>query len=122
MRKGMRRFKFIYLILLLPILVGCNNGAPKQIQEYDSIPSLANDSSYKAGDEKPSQQTAGEKPKQQTGSKSLKPHSDSYEEGYQDGEAAAEEDRLIGKPGMQSGDEDYEDDEDYEEGYDDGYE
>lgn len=118
----MRRFKFIYLILLLPILVGCNNSTPKQVQACDSIPSLAKDSSYKAGDEKPSQQTAGEKPNQQTGSISLKPHSDSYEEGYQDGEAAAEEDRLIGKPGMQSGDEDYEDDEDYEEGYDDGYE
>lgn len=118
----MRRFKFIYLILLLPILVGCNNSMPKLVQACDSIPSLANDSSYKAGDEKPSQQTVGEKPKQQTGSISLKPNSDSYEEGYQDGEAAAEEDRLIGKPGMQSGDEDYEDDEDYEEGYDDGYE
>ena len=45
---------------------------------------------------------------------------ESYEEGYIDGEAAAEEDRLAGHPGMQIGADD--DEEDYEDGYDDGYE
>ena len=45
---------------------------------------------------------------------------ESYEEGYIDGEAAAEEDRLAGHPGMQVGADD--DEEDYEDGYDDGYE
>ena len=45
---------------------------------------------------------------------------DSYDDGYLDGEAMAEEDRLAGKPGMQVGMDD--DDEDYEEGFDDGYE
>ena len=44
---------------------------------------------------------------------------DSYNDGYLDGEAMAE-DRLAGKPGMQVGMDD--DDEDYEEGFDDGYE
>ena len=48
------------------------------------------------------------------------PPTDSYDDGYQDGEAMAEEDRLAGKPGMQVGMDD--DDEDYEDGYDDGYE
>jgi hypothetical protein len=46
---------------------------------------------------------------------------DRYDDGLLDGEAAAEEDRLAGKPGMQVGDEDDEDDEDYDDGYDDGY-
>lgn len=45
--------------------------------------------------------------------------SEAYEEGYEDGMAAAEEDRLAGRPGMQIGDEG--DDDDYDEGYDDGY-
>ena len=45
---------------------------------------------------------------------------DSYDDGYLDGEAMAEEDRMAGKPGMQVGMDD--DDEDYEEGFDDGYE
>jgi len=44
---------------------------------------------------------------------------DRYDEGLLDGEAAAEEDRLAGRPGMQIGDED--DEEDYDDGYDDGY-
>ena len=44
---------------------------------------------------------------------------DSYDDGYLDGEAMAEEDRLAGKPGMQVGMDD--DDEDYEDGFDDGY-
>ena len=48
------------------------------------------------------------------------PPTDSYDDGYQDGEAMAEEDRLAGKPGMQVGMDD--DDEEYEDGYDDGYE
>ena len=50
------------------------------------------------------------------------PPTDSYDDGYQDGEAMAEEDRLAGKPGMQVGMDDDDDDEDYEEGFDDGYE
>ena len=45
---------------------------------------------------------------------------DSYDDGYLDGEAMSEEDRLAGKPGMQVGMDD--DEEDYEDGYDDGYE
>lgn len=45
---------------------------------------------------------------------------DTYDDGYLDGEAMAEEDRLAGKPGMQVGMDD--DDEDYEDGFDDGYE
>ena len=44
---------------------------------------------------------------------------DTYDDGYLDGEAMAEEDRLAGKPGMQVGMDD--EDEDYEEGFDDGY-
>ena len=48
------------------------------------------------------------------------PPTDSYDDGYQDGEAMSEEDRLAGKPGMQVGMDD--DDEDYEDGFDDGYE
>ena len=47
------------------------------------------------------------------------PPTDSYDDGYQDGEAMAEEDRLAGKPGMQVGMDD--DDEEYEDGFDDGY-
>ncbi len=46
---------------------------------------------------------------------------DRYDEGLLDGEAAAEEDRLAGRPGMQIGDEDDDDDENYDDGYDDGY-
>ena len=45
---------------------------------------------------------------------------DTYDDGYLDGEAMAEEDRLAGKPGMQVGMDD--DDEEYEDGFDDGYE
>ena len=48
------------------------------------------------------------------------PPTDTYDDGYLDGEALAEEDRLAGKPGMQVGVDD--DDEDYEDGFDDGYE
>lgn len=33
----------------------------------------------------------------------LNPMTDKYEDGYEDGQAAAEEDRLAGRPGMQSG-------------------
>ena len=44
---------------------------------------------------------------------------DTYDDGYLDGEAMAEEDRLAGKPGMQVGMDD--EDEDYEDGFDDGY-
>lgn len=44
-----------------------------------------------------------------------------YDDGYLDGEAMAEEDRQAGKPGMQVGMDDDEDDEDYEDGFDDGY-
>ena len=47
---------------------------------------------------------------------------DKYEDGYENGQAAAEEDRFAGHPGMQSGDDDEDDDDNYEEGYDDGYE
>ena len=47
------------------------------------------------------------------------PPTDSYDDGYQDGEAMAEEDRLAGKPGIQVGMDD--DDEEYEDGFDDGY-
>ena len=47
------------------------------------------------------------------------PPTDSYDDGYQDGEAMAEEDRLAGKPGMQVGMDD--DDEEYEDGVDVGY-
>ena len=47
------------------------------------------------------------------------PPTDSYDDGYLDGEAMAEEDRLAGKPGMQVGMDD--EDEDYEDGFDDGY-
>ena len=49
------------------------------------------------------------------------PVMDRYEEGLIDGEAAAEEDRLAGKPGMQVGDGDEDDADDYDDGYDDGY-
>ena len=48
------------------------------------------------------------------------PPTDSYDDGYLDGEAMAEEDRLAGKPGMQVGIDD--DDVDYEDGFDDVYE
>ena len=48
------------------------------------------------------------------------PPTDSYDDGYQDGDVMAEEDRLAGKPGMQVGMDD--DDEEYEDGFDDGYE
>ena len=47
------------------------------------------------------------------------PPTDSYDDGYLDGEAMAEEDRLAGQPGMQVGMDD--DDEEYEDGFDDGY-
>ena len=50
------------------------------------------------------------------------PVSNTYDDGYLDGEAMAEEDRLAGKPGMQVGLDDDEDDDDYEDGFDDGYE
>ena len=47
----------------------------------------------------------------------------SYDGGYLDGEAMAEEDRLAGRPGMQVGmDDGDDDDDDYEDGFDDGYE
>ena len=51
------------------------------------------------------------------------PISNTYDDGYLDGEAMAEEDRLAGKPGMQVGmdDDDDDDDDDYEDGFDDGY-
>lgn len=47
---------------------------------------------------------------------------DTYDDGYQDGEAMAEEDRLAGRPGMQVGMDDDEEDDEYEDGFDDGYE
>lgn len=46
---------------------------------------------------------------------------DTYDDGYQDGEAMAEEDRLAGRPGMQVGMDDDEEDDDYEDGFDDGF-
>ena len=47
------------------------------------------------------------------------PTIDAYDEGLLDGEAMAEEDRLVGRPGMQSGMDD--DDDEYEDGFDDSY-
>ena len=53
------------------------------------------------------------------GASANQPVTDAYDDGYLDGEAMAEEDRMAGHPGMQVGMDD--DEEDYEEGYDDGY-
>ena len=53
------------------------------------------------------------------GTSANQPVTDAYDDGYLDGEAMAEEDRMAGHPGMQVGMDD--DDDDYEEGYDDGY-
>lgn len=62
-----------------------------------------------------------ESPDAKAGNMNVSPTTDSYDDGMLDGEAAAEEDRLAGRPGMQVGG-DEEDDEDYDDGYDDGYE
>lgn len=53
------------------------------------------------------------------GASANQPVTDAYDDGYLDGEAMAEEDRVAGQPGMQVGMDD--DDDDYEDGFDDGY-
>lgn len=106
----------VYIVLLL-IIIACNSGIKKLEQTRKDNWSYP---SYRYENATP-QHDVQETSQQQYPSLNAIPNTDSYEEGYLDGEAAAEEDRLAGIKGMQSGD-DEDEDEDYEEGFDDGYE
>ena len=107
----------VYGMVLL--LLSCNQSKRNSVQsvpiqdypvpgvEYESTDSLNNDTTKNNG---------------KTGNViSIQATTDSYDDGYLDGEAMSEEDRLAGRPGIQVGMDD-DDEEDYEDGYDDGYE
>ena len=115
-RQGKVVFAVILFISLL--LTSCSKetkkagGQPSAVEEYAVMPMVVQRTDSAKSDTLPQTKEDGKVSTSQT-------VSDSYDDGYLDGEAMAEEDRLAGKPSMQVGMDD--DDEDYEDGFDDGY-
>ncbi len=101
---------------MISALCACSSKAPKEDKIQDSYDYSASPSYYTPKTNQEVESTPAPSTSSITVSSST---IDRYDEGLLDGEAAAEEDRLAGKPGMQVGD--YDDDEDYDDGYDDGY-
>ena len=108
----MKQFAVIFIIVVG--LISCN---PKQ--ESQTKHKVESYEPYSAG---PTNSDISNSGNSQQGEFKLTPMTDNYGDGYEDGQAAAEEDRIARRPGMQSGGDDDDDDDDYEEGYDDGYE
>ncbi len=128
----MNGHRTILYIAALLICWGCSSNSKRQ-QRVEEVPVSTSDvyGPYKsAGSVAPATESAKEAP-MAAGHRDIPPATlDSYEEGLTDGEAAAEEDRLAGRPGMQLGEDDdledsesdfFDDEDDYDEGYDDGY-
>ncbi len=114
-----RILKGYILFILIATLCACSSKAPNDNKlqddyEYSVTPSNYTPQTENLNLESTSPTTSS------TPATNSSPSIDRYEEGLLDGEAAAEEDRLAGRPGMQVGDDD--DEEDYDEGYDDAYE
>ena len=120
LRLANRVMRQLLFLLALLLLTSCSSDSPTKGQEPSDNESVESLSPTPLEPE--SQATASHAPS--TNAHQPAPVMDRYEEGLIDGEAAAEEDRLAGNPGMQVGDEDDEDDDDdddYDDGYDDGY-
>jgi len=117
----LRIAKCVVIIGIILLLMSCGkeppkaDGQPAAVEEYAVMPmEVQRTDSTKSDTQSPNKEVGKVSTSQ--------PVSNSYDDGYLDGEAMAEEDRLAGKPGMQVGmDDDDEDYEDYEDGYDDGY-
>ena len=107
----------IFCVVLL--LVSCG----QEPKKTDDQPAIVEEYAVMPAEVQPTDSMKGDTLSQNKEVKNVstgQPISDTYDEGYLDGEAMAEEDRLAGKPGMQVGMDDDEDDDDYEDGFDDG--
>ena len=118
---AMKKKKVGHIIILgcMPFLMSCGNEPkktdvkPAAVEEYVVMPvEVQQTDSTKSDTLSPKKEVENVSTSQ--------PISNTYDDGYLDGEAMAEEDRLAGKPGMQVGMDD-DDDDDYEDGFDDGY-
>ena len=122
----MRKKNVGHIIILgcMLLLMGCGNepkkadSQPTAVEEYAVMPTEVQRADSTKSD------TLSQN-KEVKNDSTIQAVSNTYDDGYLDGEAMAEEDRLAGKPGMQvgmdDGDDDDEEDEDYEDGFDDGY-
>jgi len=109
--------KTLTIIIIASVLCACSSKVPKEDKVQDSYEYSVSPSYYTP---KTNNQEVEVTPPSSTSSENVSSSTiDRYDEGLLDGEAAAEEDRLAGKSGMQVGD--YDDDEEYDDGYDDGY-
>ena len=117
LRLANRVMRQLLFLLALLLLSSCLSDSPTKGQEPSDNESVESLSPTPL--EPKNQGTANPAPS--TNAHQPTPVMDRYEEGLIDGEAAAEEDRLAGKPGMQVGDGDEDDADDYDDGYDDGY-
>ncbi len=112
-----RVLKSLIVLIFVSVLCACSSKAPKEDRVQDNYDYSASPSYYTPMS---TNQEVESTPVPSTPSETVSSSTiDRYDEGLLDGEAAAEEDRLAGRPGMQIGGED--DDEDYDDGYDDGY-
>lgn len=110
------KFAIFFVVLLL---VSCG----QEPKKTDDQPAIVEEYAVMPAEVQPTDSMKGDTLSQNKEVKNVstgQPISDTYDEGYLDGEAMAEEDRLAGKPGMQVGMDDDEDDDDYEDGFDDG--
>ncbi len=114
-----RTMKYLIVFLSIITLSSCSSKTPKENKvqnNYDySTPATYQSPSTKTIETESVPSQTSPVPSRNLPSSTI----DRYDEGLLDGEAAAEEDRLAGRPGMQIGDEDYDDE--YDDGYDDGY-
>ena len=113
--------EYAVILGIILLLASCSKESekadvqPAPVEEYTVMPLEVQQPDSTKNDTLSPNKKAGKTPTTQS-------LPNSYDDGYLDGEAMAEEDRQAGKPGMQVGMDDDDDDEDYEEGFDDGYE
>ena len=118
MTERQRIAEYVIILGIILFLMSCGKESPKAddqpaaVEEYAVMPMEVQLTDSTKSDTLSPNKEVGNASTSQT-------VSESYDDGYLDGEAMAEEDRLAGKPGMQVGMDD--DDEDYEDGFDDGY-
>ncbi len=112
--------RHIFILFFYLLLVSCSSTSEQKDITDEAEPTI-ND--YYMIPRTQTEKVTTDKEKEQhsfTNKSSSLPINDGYEDGLTDGDAAAEEDRIAGRPGMQIGEDD-EEEEDYDDGYDDGY-
>ena len=118
---AVRKKKVVHIIILCSMLFLMSCG--KESKKADSRPVIVDDHPVMPVIIQGADTTSSDTLPQNKGVRNVSAShadTDSYDDGYLDGETMSEEDKLAGKPGMQVGMDD--DEEDYEDGYDDGYE